>query len=205
MSRRKTKKVTSVWVLSIEGAPIATFTKKPSQREQDRHIAMYIHDKRSPVSDIETLRKIATLNLVRLFRPSGNGQRYIRKEIYDLYFVLGRMLRALRGKKNTILFGEDRIKVQSHRYRCFVYNGVTCTWCGLVGKFFAKETHHAIPKNQNGTINKYHLNLYALDGNGNEVLMTKDHIIPRSKGGSNHHENLQTMCSRCNGLKDDKE
>ncbi len=57
-----------------------------------------------------------------------------------------------------------------------------------------------------------HLNLYhvqeeeekgewknlAKDG---MVLMTKDHIIPRSKGGPTTLENLQTMCSICNGKK----
>jgi 5-methylcytosine-specific restriction endonuclease McrA len=31
--------------------------------------------------------------------------------------------------------------------------------------------------------------------------MTKDHIIPRSHGGPTNWENLQTMCSICNGKK----
>lgn len=47
----------------------------------------------------------------------------------------------------------------------------------------------------------YHLNLYAVDENGKEILMTKDHIIPKSKGGKDHISNYQTMCVRCNMTK----
>ena len=40
--------------------------------------------------------------------------------------------------------------------------------------------------------------LYAVNENGIEVLMTKDHIIPVSKGGKNILSNYQTMCELCN-------
>ena len=33
---------------------------------------------------------------------------------------------------------------------------------------------------------------------------TLDHIYPKSKGGTNHKENLQILCLRCNFLKADK-
>lgn len=32
-------------------------------------------------------------------------------------------------------------------------------------------------------------------------FLTKDHIVPKSKGGSNHKSNLQTMCNYCNSHK----
>lgn len=45
-----------------------------------------------------------------------------------------------------------------------------------------------------------HFNLYA-EKDGESRLMTKDHIIPKSKGGKNHLDNLQTMCDHCNSKK----
>ena len=49
-----------------------------------------------------------------------------------------------------------------------------------------------------------HLNLYAYTDKGEWVMMTQDHIFPKSKGGSNELSNLQTMCSVCNQAKGDK-
>ena len=37
-----------------------------------------------------------------------------------------------------------------------------------------------------------------------EMMMTKDHILPRSKGGANRLENYQPMCSKCNCKKGDR-
>ena len=50
----------------------------------------------------------------------------------------------------------------------------------------------------------YHLNLYAVDDNGDEILMTKDRILPRSKGGIDDISNYQTMCKLCNEAKGNK-
>ena len=50
----------------------------------------------------------------------------------------------------------------------------------------------------------YHLNLYAVDDNGDEILMTKDHIMPRSKCGIDDISNYQTMCKLCNEAKGNK-
>jgi 5-methylcytosine-specific restriction endonuclease McrA len=51
-----------------------------------------------------------------------------------------------------------------------------------------------------------HFNLYCHkpEEGENMVLMTKDHIVPKSKGGKNHISNMQTMCCHCNSTKGNK-
>jgi hypothetical protein len=45
-----------------------------------------------------------------------------------------------------------------------------------------------------------HFNLYA-EEDARLILMTKDHILAKSKGGQDVLENFQTMCAICNNLK----
>lgn len=78
----------------------------------------------------------------------------------------------------------------------FFIKGTNCATCDIKGEFFAMESHNdKTPP---------HLNLYAIDENGKDILMTKDHIHPKSKGGLNHIDNYQTMCTICNAKKSDK-
>lgn len=39
-------------------------------------------------------------------------------------------------------------------------------------------------------------------GTRNPLIMTLDHVIPTSQGGSTHADNLQPSCRICNQLKD---
>jgi hypothetical protein len=94
------------------------------------------------------------------------------------------------------LLDYDFVKISSQRLVLFKNKGISCVCCGLIGQYFVKE------KKKDDI--SYHLNLYALDSEGNEILMTKDHIIPVSKGGKNHHSNYQVMCTKCNLKKADK-
>lgn len=127
----------------------------------------------------------------------NSAKRYIRKEIYSIDFVKRKTQDVLfidrKGKDSEVNFDGDMIYGNSHRYQTFFTKGTKCACCGLEGKYFAKEKCK--------DVNRYHLNLYGVDENGNEVLMTKDHILPKSKGGRNHLDNYQTMCIRCNMLK----
>jgi len=92
-------------------------------------------------------------------------------------------------------FDGDMINTASWRYWTFKHKGIKCIKCGIEGKFFLKERHK--------DSEPYHFNLYALDENGQEILMTKDHAIPISKGGVRHNlDNLQPMCAKCNFEKD---
>lgn len=89
-------------------------------------------------------------------------------------------------------FDGHLIKMGSHRYWTFSEKGCKCAKCGIEGTFFVKEKH---PEVKHET---YHFNLYAIDAEGDEVLMTKDHIVPTSLGGPNHISNYQPMCEPCN-------
>jgi 5-methylcytosine-specific restriction endonuclease McrA len=90
----------------------------------------------------------------------------------------------------------QRIKARSARYRLFKEKGTVCVGCGLRATYFKLER---FPVDKT-----YHLNLYAIDHLGDEVLFTKDHIIPKGAGGPDKLENYQTMCSPCNAHKADK-
>jgi 5-methylcytosine-specific restriction endonuclease McrA len=96
-------------------------------------------------------------------------------------------------------FGDYEVKVSSLRLRTFKEHGLKCACCGLEASFFAIERARSDKK-----ATRPHLNLYAINENGDEVLMTHDHIHPRSKGGANLLSNTQTMCKKCNHKKGDK-
>ena len=48
------------------------------------------------------------------------------------------------------------------------------------------------------------LNPYTVDSNGNQILMTWDHIYPRCLGGSDTPENSALCCQECNNEKGQK-
>lgn len=119
---------------------------------------------------------------------------YERKEIYSLEDVF----RCIFSKKDMLAnpllknrtFDGDKINMSSLRYLVFKYVSHKCSKCGLEGTFFAKERTPGVLK--------WHLNLYGYDKLGNEVMLTRDHIKPLSKGGENTLMNLDCLCSRCN-------
>ncbi|GCD11685.1 HNH endonuclease [Clostridium tagluense] len=125
--------------------------------------------------------------------PSGKARKLDRK--YSIEEVLKKV--NFRGKKESKEdFEGDLIPMNSLRYHTFA-KGLNCMCgsekCHLVGQYFHKERDLFMPT--------YHFNLYSVDKNGNEILMTKDHTIPSSKGGTDNLENLQTMSEPCNGKK----
>lgn len=81
----------------------------------------------------------------------------------------------------------------SLRYMTFYQKGTKCVCCGKEGTYFQLDRD----RDENGPESRRHFNLYADDG----TLMTKDHIVPKSKGGLDVVSNMQTMCYPCNKAK----
>lgn len=118
----------------------------------------------------------------------------IRHATYELATVLALMETRTRGKVK--LPDGHVFKPGSARLQLFKLKGLDCVTCGAQGAFFALESAAAETP---------HLNLYARNGKGEEVLMTKDHIKPKARGGENAMDNYQPMCVVCNGKKADRE
>jgi len=125
---------------------------------------------------------------------NGSYQRYKRK---GRKYQIGEILPLLTRRKKKVKLDGDLIKISTARLLTFRRCGTTCVSCGLKGEFFVKEKH------KKGDSKSFHLNLYGKNKHGSEVLMTSDHIIPKSKGGSDGVRNRQTMCIHCNGNKAD--
>lgn len=119
---------------------------------------------------------------------------YVKFKSYPIEQVLPFI--SKHTKKPERLYDGISVKMGSVRYQCFDQSGTTCVACGLEGLYFTLE--------RDLTANSYHFNLYGKNDDGNEVMLTKDHIIPASKSGSNGVSNMQTMCSHCNTKKGTK-
>jgi len=101
-------------------------------------------------------------------------------------------------KKRFIELNNFKVKINSKRLICLFKNNICC-FCGKQGVFWILESHIE---------EKPHLNLYSYDPdyqfNDGLILMTRDHIIPSSKGGADNLNNSQTLCELCNTQKADK-
>jgi len=93
---------------------------------------------------------------------------------------------------------KHRVNFKSLRLQCFKRSRV-CIKCGKIGTIMSLDKFRKESK-----LPHAHFNLYAEGPEGILTIMTKDHIIPKSKGGKDHLSNLQTMCIVCNMKKDDK-
>lgn len=89
------------------------------------------------------------------------------------------------------------VNMTSQRYKLFKDKGIKCVHCGIQGAYFALERHH-------DKDTECHFNLYAVREDGEEVMLTRDHIVPKSKEGSNKMSNLQPLCEPCNQKKGNK-
>ena len=72
------------------------------------------------------------------------------------------------------------------------YKPLKCWQCGVEADRFIVK-HHVNDRNKPPV-----LELFAHTGKS-LVMMTRDHIVPKSLGGLDHVDNLRPACERCNG------
>lgn len=113
------------------------------------------------------------------------------------YYDIEEVFKFLEDNKDvdTALFYGYPVHTHSLRYETFK-RGLSCVSCGIKGRYFVLEKGHKDHLH-------YHFNLIGCN-DVYDVLMTKDHRYPKSKGGKDNIENLDTMCQFCNEEKKDK-
>ncbi len=121
--------------------------------------------------------------------PTHNG--LIRLE----NFTITEVFEWIENNPKRIYWETRNYNINTRRAKVFHKKGLICVNCGVEGMFFALE------KDKGGGI---HLDLYGLIDE-EEVLITIDHIVPKSKGGVNKIINFQTMCKLCNEQKADSD
>lgn len=144
---------------------------------------------------IEEKIKLSFLNLkvknlfydIGLTYPTAVSGRVVLGEVpFKKVFsnLFGRKTFSINNKNYIVNMNSKRLLVFKENRRC------VC--CKILGEKMLLEYHpyDGVP----------HFNFYAIYKN-DLLLMTKDHIIPKSVGGEDIHSNYQTMCSLCNNLK----
>jgi hypothetical protein len=143
---------------------------------------------RAGIFEIEhVLSKVFTREMMQSLKKQGHKASSLIWKMLERRNFTG----VVEGALKTL-----SVSMKSQRYQLFAEKGTICVCCGLKAEYFALERH------RNGNTDKFHFNLYGRR-NGEEIMFTKDHIIPKSKGGPDTIENYQTMCQECNLRKKD--
>jgi hypothetical protein len=129
----------------------------------------------------------AHMNIVRL----KDKKKLVKIAEFGLEEVLPFISKSDDKKEYTVDGVTHSVRMNSDRYFVFLKD-IRCVACGLEGEIMMLELNPGddVP----------HFNLYG-EEHGRLVLMTKDHILARSKGGEDALDNYQTMCCICNNLK----
>lgn len=129
-------------------------------------------------------------------------QHYIRLGVVPVAPIIAavraRMDNPDLPKEVTVL--GTSVKISGVRLQTFASHPLHCSdpACCIQATHFAVE-RSGQPAHTNGqSHDRYHLNLYGLDADGQEVLMTHDHTLARGLGGADHLSNTTIMCSPCN-------
>ena len=132
--------------------------------------------------------------------------QYTPKFVFD-------MINQMKEQQSELVIQGHKVHVYAKRYVLFEQVGRVCVTCGVEGTVMCLDTNlpRRYPRNstnpaqpQRPKSKKATFNLYGIAESGRVALLTKDHIIPKSKGGPDEMSNFQVMCNRCNAKKADK-
>jgi len=110
-------------------------------------------------------------------------------------YAIDEIVEYINSDESYVILNDTRVKVEGLRLNTFTKHTV-CSSCGRAGSHFRIASKK---KKKNGP-HTFHLCLWSDD----KIQMTKDHIIPKSKGGADHLSNMQCMCTKCNMKKGNK-
>ena len=119
--------------------------------------------------------------------------KYTVKEVFSMLGTENLLIEEVKGCRESIEVEGFQVYRRSMRYATFYQKGCKCVKCGKEGTYFQLDAD----REGASADSRRHFNLYAEDG----TLMTKDHILPKKWGGSDHISNFQTMCKDCNEAK----
>lgn len=107
------------------------------------------------------------------------------------------MIRFTTQREIVILMGETKIRINlgGDRLKTFANFGLTCSRCGVTATKLHVERREGSPSKG------WHIQFRTDEG----VMLTSDHIWPKSKGGGiDAINNRQPLCAECNSKKADE-
>jgi 5-methylcytosine-specific restriction endonuclease McrA len=108
-------------------------------------------------------------------------------------YTIAEVLPHIGNRRHEFQWKNGHISVRMGTQRMLLFKRQQeCQCCGLKGQYFALEFSGCFQP---------HFNMYGVNDQGHEVLLTVDHINPRSKGGKSTPENVQLLCTHCNAAK----
>ena len=139
-----------------------------------------------PYGNGKFTEKDLSLILKKMKLVSPNGMKRLRR------FKLEEVLKHIGKSRWKVWANSKLIWVPMKNQRMLLLGrSQECACCGLNATHFWLEHSGCKPP---------HLNMYGMNGQ-KEVMLTCDHIHPKSKGGQTKADNTQLLCSVCNSLK----
>ena len=148
------------------------------------------------LAENHTIRGVEDLPLILTLNAGGEPLGWVNYERYAFYYTkdkilwsLGQVEYILRGGINSKTGQQSTLVIDSI---VAIDNGVSPT-----------KYRHPHPRLTNPALFERDMKLCAYCGEQyKKSMLTRDHVTPRSIGGSDIWENVVTACKRCNQKKD---